>query len=82
VPAALHNEFHRLLNRRLQEAGFPAQNKGFEEFLADPANARRQAEAFAVLREVAAEFDAKYSTSFAVAFDVNYLLQAFTPYDW
>jgi len=80
VPAALHNEFHRLLNRRLQEAGFPAQNAHFLEFL--ERNPGRQGDAFDILREVASEFDAKYNTSFTVAFDVNFLLQAFTPYGW
>ncbi len=80
VPAALHNEFHRLLNRRLQEAGFPAHNADFGEFL--KGNAGSQARAFDVLRQVANEFDARYGTSFTVAFDVNFLLQAFEPYGW
>jgi len=80
VPAHLHNEFHSLLNRRLQEAGFPAQHAGFLEFLEDKPG--RQRDAFFILHKVASEFDAKYDTNFAVAFNMNFVLQAFDAYGW
>jgi hypothetical protein len=77
VPTHLHarrGQFHSIVNARLQANGCPAMNKGFEDYLA---LSGRQKEAFTIYREVCAEFDARHSTSFGVAFDVNYPLNNF-----
>jgi RHS repeat-associated protein len=80
VPRHLHRRFHSLLDGHLRANGFPPHNKGFMDYLQQ--NPGDQQTAFAICKEVAVEFDAKHGTSFATAFDVNFLQQNFTAIGW
>ncbi|HMP60800.1 MAG TPA: hypothetical protein PKD86_15760, partial [Gemmatales bacterium] len=78
-----HSLFHRLLDRRLQRAGFPTMNRGKKAYDAyfrqHPGS---QVEAFGIVNDLAKSFDRKFKTDFLDAFYQNFSHGRFERMAW